>query len=322
MASLAHTQANWTQLIQISDLVGEYGVDFLVMLVGRVRGRSFADCFLLSRSRSSAFRNRRFAALRSQCCRRSSVSQALSLYGYWRLVAAEHVVMQRSEQNLARGLLSFRATAWRNGSRTRTASGKSWRSTSSFRKRSVSQAPEGDGRPIDLIVWPETMFRTPLVTFDAGYQLPANAVNYADRDFASYAPQELAALVRRLGTPVLVGIDRAHSWRCGRRRANRRLQQFQLFRARRSRRQDRRHVRQDAPRDVRRVHSVCRLVAVPVSDHTAHRRHRRRARSRPRCELDGKYCFAPNICYETVIPHVIRRQVATLDSSGEPPTCW
>src|SRR3954451_16990040 len=33
MASLALTQVNWTTLIQISDLVGEYGVDFLVMLV-------------------------------------------------------------------------------------------------------------------------------------------------------------------------------------------------------------------------------------------------------------------------------------------------
>ena len=31
------------------------------------------------------------------------------------------------------------------------------------------------------------------------------------------------------------------------------------------------------------------------------------------------YCFAPNICYETVIPHVIRRQVATLDDRSEPP---
>src|SRR3954447_17664742 len=33
MASLAHTQVNSTMLIQISDLVGEYGVDFVVMLV-------------------------------------------------------------------------------------------------------------------------------------------------------------------------------------------------------------------------------------------------------------------------------------------------
>src|SRR4029077_17516194 len=33
MASLAHTQVNWTMLIQISDIVGEYGVDFVVMLV-------------------------------------------------------------------------------------------------------------------------------------------------------------------------------------------------------------------------------------------------------------------------------------------------
>ena len=33
MASLAHTQVNWTTLIQISDLFGEYGVDFVIMMV-------------------------------------------------------------------------------------------------------------------------------------------------------------------------------------------------------------------------------------------------------------------------------------------------
>jgi len=32
MASLAHTQVKWTALIQISDIVGEYGVDFVIML--------------------------------------------------------------------------------------------------------------------------------------------------------------------------------------------------------------------------------------------------------------------------------------------------
>ena len=31
MASLAHTQYGWVQLIQISDLAGAYGVSFLVM---------------------------------------------------------------------------------------------------------------------------------------------------------------------------------------------------------------------------------------------------------------------------------------------------
>ena len=34
--------------------------------------------------------------------------------------------------------------------------------------------------------------------------------------------------------------------------------------------------------------------------------------------VDG-VCYAPNICYETVIPHVIRHQVATLDAAGERP---
>ena len=35
--------------------------------------------------------------------------------------------------------------------------------------------------------------------------------------------------------------------------------------------------------------------------------------------LDGVYCFSPSICYETVIPHVIRRQVATLENRDEYP---
>jgi apolipoprotein N-acyltransferase len=30
-------------------------------------------------------------------------------------------------------------------------------------------------------------------------------------------------------------------------------------------------------------------------------------------------CYSPNICYETVIPHVIRNQVAALDAAGERP---
>ena len=36
--------------------------------------------------------------------------------------------------------------------------------------------------------------------------------------------------------------------------------------------------------------------------------------------LDKKYCISPNICYETAIPHVIRRQVATLESENQHPT--
>jgi apolipoprotein N-acyltransferase len=35
--------------------------------------------------------------------------------------------------------------------------------------------------------------------------------------------------------------------------------------------------------------------------------------------LDEIHCFVPNICYETAIPHVIRRQVAELESKGNVP---
>ena len=43
----------------------------------------------------------------------------------------------------------------------------------------------GDGRPVDLVVWPETMFRTAIVTFDPGYKLPPEV---------SRTPEEIASL--------------------------------------------------------------------------------------------------------------------------------
>ena len=40
MGSLAHTQAKWPLVIQIADLFGEYGVDFVMVLGIREPGRS------------------------------------------------------------------------------------------------------------------------------------------------------------------------------------------------------------------------------------------------------------------------------------------
>ena len=49
-----------------------------------------------------------------------------------------------------------------------------------------------------------------------------------------------------------------------------------------------------------------------------HRRAPKPASGPVALELDGVF-YAPSICYETVIPHVIRHQVATLDAAGERP---
>ena len=36
----------------------------------------------------------------------------------------------------------------------------------------------------------------------------------------------------------------------------------------------------------------------------------------------GDVRYAPNICYETVIPHLIRRQILQLRAKAKSPTCW
>jgi apolipoprotein N-acyltransferase len=183
-------------------------------------------------------------------------------------------------------------------------------------ERAVAMAKErGDGRPVDLVVWPETMFRTGLRTFDAGYQLPPN-VGQTTEEIVSYGPADLASLVRRLGAAVLVGIDRAH------------------FRVATSTEVNPLPLVYNSAvlvgRDGKivgtydKVHRVMFGEYIPFADWLPFLYRLTpltggiHAGAAPVVlELDDKF-YAPNICYETVIPHVIRRQAATLVGGSVP----
>ena len=49
------------------------------------------------------------------------------------------------------------------------------------------------GRPVDLVVWPETMFRSGLRSFEPGYQLPTSVQQTMD-EIAAIGPRDLAGL--------------------------------------------------------------------------------------------------------------------------------
>lgn len=300
MASLAHSQVHWTSLIQISDLTGEYGVDFLVMLVAA----SIVDV---------CYPRRRLIVLLP-----ASIALAGVLgYGHLRLTAPNPAASSDSSPSGPRiALIQGNSLAdWKaDPNRERQIMGE----YIALSERAVALAKEiGDGRPLNLIVWPETMFRTGLVTFDAGYRLPPGVEHTTD-EIAAYGPQDLASLVRRLGTPILVGIDRAHFVAAS-------LLVIDPPRARRY------NSAVLVGRDGKivgtydKIHRVMFGEYIPFADWFPSLYRLTpltggiEAGGKPVALCIDDVCYAPNICYETAIPHVIRRQVATLDAGGQPP---
>ena len=66
-------------------------------------------------------------------------------------------------------------------------------------ERAVAAAKElGDGRAVDLVVWPETMFRVPLYTFDPAFRPPSQMLSSPEA-FAAYAPRKWPRLWSGLG---------------------------------------------------------------------------------------------------------------------------
>jgi apolipoprotein N-acyltransferase len=174
----------------------------------------------------------------------------------------------------------------------------------------------GDGRPVDLVVWPETMFRAPLITFDPGYTAPPNAVRTPE-ELAAIGPRDLATLAQRLGSPLLVGIERLH------------FPAADLAGA-----ENPPPLRYNSSALVDRdgkivgtydkVHRVVFGEFIPFAKWLPFLYSMSpltggiEAGAGPVVlELEDKF-YAPNICYETVIPHVIRRQANTLVGGSVP----
>jgi apolipoprotein N-acyltransferase len=307
MGSIAHTQVGWPRIIQISDLTGEYGVDFLVMLVAA----SITASLPITASRVGAH-------FRPVALVPAVVAFAAALgYGHWRMQEpnAAQPDTEPPRPGLRIALIQGNSLAeWKHDpSRERQIMDE----YITLSEQAVAKARvRGDGRPLDLIVWPETMFRTGLVTFDPGYRLPPEATRTPD-EITAIGLADLGRLVARLETPVLVGIDRAH------------------FPAAAS-------PAEEAP-PPRRYNSAAMVDRDGNLLGTFDKVHRVMfgeyipfARSLPVLyrftpltggiepgdgpvvfEVEGNY-YAPSICYETVVPHVMRRQAATQVMRGTP----
>ena len=164
--------------------------------------------------------------------------------------------------------------------------------------------------PIDLLVWPETTFRTGLREFDSNFHLPPGVEQTPD-EIASAGPHDLAALTKQLGTPILVGIDRIHFVSDPSAPADE--PRYHAYNS---------SALVDRDGKIVGTYDKTHLVMfgeyipfatwfpfvykwLPVTGGTEEG-------DGPKALCTGGVCYSPNICYETAIPHVIRNQVATL----------
>jgi apolipoprotein N-acyltransferase len=302
MASIAHTQVSWISLIQISDLVGEYGVDFVILLTAACITTAFVTPHWKLQFRPLVL----VPAL--------LVIGAAVGYGRYQLAAAEQTAAKFQDVKLRVALIQGNSLAEWKADPARE--GQIMDDYLKLSLEAVKKAGD-DGRPVDLVVWPETMFRSQLVTFDPEFILPSNATA-SKSEIELHYQNILAKKVAQIGAPMLVGIDRYH------------------------------YPASDSPtRDTRpTVYNSAVLVGRDGKIvRTYDKQHRVmfgeyipfanwlpflyrltpltggiEAGAAPAALwLDASHCFSPNICYETAIPHVIRRQVRTLDKNNEHP---
>jgi len=291
MGALGHTQHRWIALIQVSDLAGGYAGDFAVMFV--------AACV----ARMLPCQGRRWSVW--PLAPATALVAAVLVYGHFRLAAAEppprtiRVALIQGSIDAEWKADPARLKRIQENYETLTA-------------EALRRWPE-----LDLIVWPETMYRKPLLDCNPAMPVPPDWEGH-EREYRERLPRilrqeraDLFDMVGRFGVPMLLGVDTLYHDTASRfRRYNSAVlvtPDGQLVG-----RYDKMHrvlfgeyvpLGECFPR-------LQRLTPLPVNIS---------AGARPVAFDVRGVRLAPSICYETVLPHVIRRQVLGLRAEGREP---
>jgi apolipoprotein N-acyltransferase len=292
MASLGHTQYRWIELIQLSDLAGAYGVGFLVMFV--------AAC--LARAVPSGGKPWSSWPLVPA----ATVLVAALVYGHLR-VSREQAAPQ-ARIALIQGSIDIVLNP---------PEGTQDRMHKHYRE--LSQQAVDRYSDLDLIIWPETVFGRFLFDYDPHVPVPdqwngskATFLEQLEKE-AARTRGEMRAVGRQLDTPLLVGVATFFFDEGGSKHFN--SAAFVPL--------------DDGP--IGRYDKMHRVVFgeyVPFAEELSWL-----VKLTPLSSLNiavergaapaafdvAGLRIAPNICYESVMPQVIRRQVNTLAEQGREP---
>lgn len=289
MASLGHTQYRWVELIQLSDLAGAYGVSFVVMFVAA----SLARMMPCNTSRPAFWPLAPIVAMLA----------AAVFYGQARIAADSGKPGPRIA--LIQGSIDIEM---RYDPKMKE---RIFREYYGLSKETVEK-----DRHLDLIVWPETMFLDSLVVFDTDAVRPRDFEG-TDSEFHDWLPKiaqrnlsRMTQTAETLDVPLLLGVDtnefRPEGVRCLNSAA---------------------YVARDGQLLGRydKMHLVMFGEYVPFADQLPWLQ---QLTPLPVSAVPGKAPAAfdlggvrisPNICYESVLSQVIRRQVNALAAEGKEP---
>jgi apolipoprotein N-acyltransferase len=307
MASLGHTQHRWIELIQVSDLVGAYGVSFLVMFAAACVARMLPVAASLPAAVATSPQAPtpwwRLVAWWPALLLVVVVGGAL-VYGYARTSGPAPEAEARIA--LIQGSIDIEL---KSDPAMRDVIQQHYLDLS---RQAIREY--GGHRAVDLVVWPETMFRESLVEYDPdALVMPGwlRAEFFARLERAS--AQSRAAIARLAGelrTSLLLGIDTEYYSRGGPRFFN----SAAMI---------------DASGEVvgryDKMHLVMFGEYVPWADRfpVLQRFTPLSVSLTPGAEpraFDLKTLrIAPNICYESVLPHLLRRQINALAAAGREP---
>lgn len=313
MGALGHTQVDFQNLVQIADVGGAYLVSMLIVFVA-----SCVLTILKSLISSSDFLRRSDASQREEQVERPLTARGMAMplvlaiaalaislgYGKQRIASLDS--MEKSDVHRIALVQGSHRAVWTSDP------GRDQRVMDSYMKLTETAAAAGP----DVIVWPEGMFRTLLYTFDATLSGQGTDGGTAE-EYASYAPADLAATVQRFGSPLLVGIDRYHV--SGPSDPDTGTGKGLLYNA---------AVAVDLNGEIIGTYDKNHRVMFgeyvpggdwwpaiynyfPIGGLTP-------GTSPAAFQLDGVR-YMPTICFETVVPHVVRNQVAQLTANGQRP---
>jgi apolipoprotein N-acyltransferase len=182
MVLLGQTQYRWIAFNQIADLTGTFGISFVIMVV--------AACL----ARMAPRDGRRFAVW--PLLPATALLAAVLAYGWWR--TSGDYLSDGPTVALIQGDIDTEMKA--DPSRNEQVFREYGRLTMDALRLS---------KQLDLIVWPETMFRYSWFTFSDDYR-SKNGEAFTPEQLMSASRQAVENVVLPVGTPMLLGIDRWH----------------------------------------------------------------------------------------------------------------
>ncbi len=289
MGAISHALAPFTAFIQVASVTGAYGVSFLVMLAA-------AAAFDLLRAIARRAPGAPLPIGRAAGLATITISAVVGPWIAGRAVLESAVARPGPTVALVQAniLAVWDAEEGRNQRIMDTHLRLS--------REAVAQAAN-DGTKIDLVVWPESIFRTPFITYDGGQ--PPKEPGVAEID--------LQTLAQELGANLLLGCDRFDID----------SQDTANFRGYNSavlaRADGTKAVIYDKTHRVPFGEYIPLFSNLPAMYYLTPLSGGLTPGDGPAAAKLGEYTYAPNICFETVVPHVITHQVRTLTQQGEKP---